>query len=113
MVRILRDVNKKGTGAPRGKATGVSVAAFGSRVSKDKASRSSVRRLIARDPAKGVSANIGTKRDIGIFTNNPAVPNVTAAPSPRIVTASARVGYEAPGTAHIVNRSTNRRLKKR
>lgn len=114
MVKILRDVNKKGAGAPRGKATGVSsgVSVAGGKVSKDKASKFSVRRLIARDPAKGVSANIGTKRDIGVFTNDPDIPNTTAAPSPRILTAHAKVGYEAKGTKHVVNRGTNRRVKK-
>lgn len=65
MVRVLRDPNKKGTGAPRGTATGVTarVAMGAGAVAKDVVSRSGIRRLIARDPAKGSSANIGTKQD--------------------------------------------------
>jgi hypothetical protein len=113
LVRIVRDPNKKGVGAPRGTALGVSMLAKsgnggGGRVSQQKASRSSVTRLIARDPAKGVSANIGTKRDLGLFTNNPAIPNVTAVPSPRILNARAKAGFEAKGTKHVVNRGPNR-----
>lgn len=64
MARILRNPNKKGVGAPRGSATGVSQAAMGGgQVSKDAAGRSGIRRLIARDPAKGVSGNIGSVHD--------------------------------------------------
>jgi hypothetical protein len=113
MTTIKRDPNKKGTGAPRGKATGVSMAATsGGAVSKDHASRSGVRRLIARDPAKGVSANIGTKRDVGIFNNSAsAIPGLTGPQSPRVITARGRVGFEAKGTKHIVNRGTNRSRK--
>ncbi len=113
MVRVLRDPNKKGVGAPRGTAAGVSAGVtLGSRVPKDKASKFSVRRLIARDPAKGVSANIGTKNDIGLFTINPAIPNTNDAPNPRILTAHTKVGYEAKGTKHVVNRGPNRNLKR-
>jgi hypothetical protein len=113
MTTIKRDPNKKGTGAPRGKATGVSMAAHGGgQVSKDSASRSGVRRLIARDPSKGVSANIGTKRDVGIFNNSAsAIPGLTGPQSPRILTAHTKVGYEAKGTKHIVNRGPNRSRK--
>lgn len=66
MARIFRDPNKKGIGAPRGQATGVSarVAMGGGQVSKDTASKSGIRRLIARNPAKGTNANIGTERDV-------------------------------------------------
>jgi len=112
MVRIVRDPNKKGIGAPRGKATGVSMAAHGGgRVSKDSAGRSGVTRLIARDPAKGVSANIGTKRDVGLFTISPAIPGLTGKQSPRILNARARAGFEAKGTKHVVNRAPNRSRK--
>jgi hypothetical protein len=112
MTTIKRDPNKKGTGAPRGKATGVSMAATsGGRVSKDSASRSSVRRLIARDPAKGVSALIGTAKDVGVFTNNPAIPGLTGKQSPRILNARVKAGFEAKGTLHVVNRSANRSRK--
>ena len=112
MTTIKRDPNKKGTGAPRGKATGVSMAAHGGgQVSKDSASRSGVRRLIARDPSKGVSANIGTKKDVGLFTNASAIPGLTGKQSPRILTAHTKVGYEAKGTKHIVNRGVNRSRK--
>lgn len=68
MARILRDPNTKGVGAPRGQATDVSarVSMGGGAVAKDTVRRlgGGIRRLIARDPAKGVSANIGTSRDV-------------------------------------------------
>lgn len=67
MARILRDPNTKGVGAPRGKATDVSagVALGGGPVAKDTVGRfGGIRRLIARDPAKGVSANIGSSKDV-------------------------------------------------
>jgi hypothetical protein len=113
MTRILRDSNKKGVGAPRGKATGVSQAAMGGgRVSKDVAGKFSVRRLIARNPAKGVSANIGTKRDIGLFTNDPDIPNVTAKPNPRVLSSKGPRNSVAKGLKGFRDRAANRSIKR-
>ena len=112
MTTIKRDPNKKGTGAPRGSATGVSMATHGGgRVASGHASRSGVKRLIARDPSKGVSANIGTSKDVGLFTNHKDIPGIVGPQSPKILTARGRVGYEAKGTLHVVNRSANRSRK--
>ena len=85
----------------------------GSFVNRTKTTKGSVRRLIARNPASGFSALIGTARDILGFTNNPDVPNVTAAPSPRVMSDSrSRRAGTPTGTEHVVNRGTNRRVRK-
>ena len=101
-------------GRPGFKTKGADISQVGGgRVSKTKASKRGVRRLIAKNPANGRSANIGTERDLGRFTNSPVVPNTTATPSPRILRAPV-VGKNAvaKGVKRVVNRSTNRRVRK-
>lgn len=113
--RVRKLTGNTTTGRPGFKGGGSMARGPGAFVSKTKAAKGSVRRLIARNPADGISANIGTKRDIGRFTNNSKIPNVNSASSPRIVkqpnfTKGNRV---ASGQKRIVKKinSAVRRLK--
>ncbi len=62
MARILG--GKQGSGAPGWRTRGMSPALGGGRVSADTSSRSGVRRLFARNPAKGAFVNDGTAKDV-------------------------------------------------
>lgn len=85
----------------------------GSLVNRTKASKAGVRRMIARDPASGFSALLGTAKDILGFTDNPDVPNVTSKPSPRVLTdARANRAATAKGTERVVKRNVNRAIKR-
>lgn len=85
----------------------------GKRVSKGVSAKSGVRRLIARDPAKGRSGLIGTKQDIQGFSN--VLPNTTAAPRPRIIKAPnfKKGNATMSGVKKVFNRSANRSITKR
>jgi hypothetical protein len=102
------------TGRP-GFKRGGSISRFtGSFVSKTKAAKGGVRRLMVHNPAKGTSANLGTEKDIGRFTNNPKIPNVTGQQNPRVVKATNQIkgNAVASGQKRIVSRNKNRSLKK-
>ena len=111
---VARKLTGNTTAGRPGYKRGGSMQRFtGKFVSKSKAAKGTVRRLIVHNPAKGTSANLGTKNDIGRFSNNPKIPNLTAAPSPRIVKATNQIkGNATPkGQKHIVKK-INRSLKK-
>lgn len=78
--------------------------------------RRSIRRLFARDPASA-NANIGTSKDV-IFSANQAA-DLAGPQNPAVIgensgsKGSTRSINTADTRKHIVNRSTNRTLKKR
>lgn len=113
MPKILR---ARRSGEP-GKRTGSVEGFTGQRVSADRASKSGVRRLFARDPAKGAFVNFGTDKDILDFRNDPDVPNVNAAPSPTIINGSSAarqsVSKLKASASRVINRSVNRSLRRR
>jgi hypothetical protein len=85
----------------------------GSFVSKTKASAAGVRRLIANNPAKGTSANIGTKNDRLRFSNNSKLPNMTSGSNPRRVKAPNFAKGNAAQSGKIKLRAyKNRAVKK-
>lgn len=82
--------------------------AGGGFVNRTKASKfGGVRRLIARNPA---DAKTNLNQILG-FTNDPDVPNVNAAPNPRILKAPGPRRSVVMGIEHVVNRATNRRIR--
>lgn len=103
MPRILR-ARKSGTPG----FTTRSVEGFtGERVSADRETMGGVRRLFARNPAKHQTGPLG-------FTNHADIPNPNAAPNPRIIDGSGiRRRSVVSGIKHVVNRSSNRSLRKR
>ncbi len=78
----------------------------GNRVSGDRETKSSVRRLFARNPAKN-------QTDITNFTNHARVPNPNAAPSPQIINGSQVKRTSVTGRFSIRNRSLNSRITRR
>jgi len=102
MARILSGNAAKAVGRPGFKR----FIPAGGRVSKDKASRFSVRRLIARNPADPKT----DPNAILDFTNDPSVPNTNAAPNPTVVRAPKNV--TPVGQKGVRNRSTNRGIKR-
>lgn len=103
MTRILR---ARKSGQP-GMSTRTVEGFTGDRVSADRETKSSVRRLFARNPAKHQTDPLG-------FTNNARVPNPNAAPNPRILDGSSiKRRSVVNGIKHVVNRGANRSLRKR
>ena len=112
MARILSGNAHKRVGQPGWRIA--SMAGRGARVAADKASKLSVRRLFARNPADGSFANFGTEKDILGFTNDPDIPNTTAAPKPTIMNGSQVARNSTPvGRIGVRNRATNRRITRR
>jgi hypothetical protein len=78
----------------------------GGLVSKTRAARFSVRRLIARDPA---DPKTDPNAILG-FTNDPDVPNVNAAPSPTELAAPKNT--TPVGQKRVANRASNRSIRR-
>lgn len=90
--RILTSNNT--TGRPGFKSGTTRAADSGKKVAKDTAgSVQSPRRLIARDPADGISANIGTEKDVPILGT--VVPAVNATLDTNLTGADNDLHYEA------------------
>ena len=109
---MARIFGRRVPGAPGWRTRGLIPSLGGGRVPADKASKSGVRRLFARDPSKGAFVNIGTEKDILDFTNDPDIPNTTGAPNPRVVDGSTVKRSATPKHQNVVNRSSNRRLRR-
>jgi len=103
MARILSGNAAKAVGRPGFKR----FIPGGGSVSKNKAGRFSVRRLMKRDPA---DPKTDPNAILG-FTNHPDVPNVNDAPSPTVMRAPKNA--TPVGRKGVRNRSTNRSLKRR
>lgn len=75
--------------------------------------RENVRRLFARNPSKGVTANIGTRLDVMGSANQKL--NMVGSNNPEIqsVNRDRQITGDRRGRKHVVSRATNRSLKKR
>jgi hypothetical protein len=103
MARILSGNAAKSVGRPGFKR----FIPAGGLVSKTRAARFGVRRLMKRDPA---DPKTDPNAILG-FTNNPDVPNVNAAPSPEIIRSPKNV--TPVGRKGVRNRAPNRGIKRR
>lgn len=104
MARILSGNTTKGRPGGWGKASKGRMTS--GLVNRTRAGAASITRLFARDPSNGLVANIGTKRDVNPVTTV----NAQAAPNPRIVKAPVRSATDTH--KNVVNRGTNRRVRR-
>jgi hypothetical protein len=106
--RVKIKTSNNTTGRPGGWGHGIN-RFTGKFVGKSRVAKGSVTRLLARNPADGKTANIGTKRDV-----NPLVAaNQQAIPSPRTMKApndarNATATHKGIGNRGVTNRSIRR-----